>query len=141
MLKFRPHHFLCTLGFQGKGYSPGFVANFQPIADRLRGPGGDDEPIEVVERTDSICQPCPNRTEENCSSEAKIRSLDASHQALLDLRAGEVLTWGEAQARIAERVTPAAFHEACAPCAWRTLGVCEAALQELRARAGRGGSE
>ena len=38
MLKFRPHHFLCTLGFQGKGYSPGFVANFQAIADRLRGP-------------------------------------------------------------------------------------------------------
>jgi hypothetical protein len=135
-LKYRPHHFLCTLGFQGKGYSPSFVENFQAIVDRLRGPDGDETPIEVVGRTDSICQPCPNRTGATCTSEPKIQALDGAHQRMLELRIGEVLTWGEAQQRIAERVDVESFHRACAPCAWRSLGVCEAALRELRRRKG-----
>jgi hypothetical protein len=135
-LKYRPHHFLCTLGFQGKGYSPSFVENFQSIADHLRGPDGDEALIEVVGATDSICQPCPNRTGTTCTSESKIRVLDDAHQQMLGLRVGEILTWGQAQQRIAERVDTDSFHRACAPCAWKSLGVCEAALEELRSRKG-----
>jgi hypothetical protein len=135
-LKYRPHHFLCTLGFQGKGYSPSFVENFQSIADHLRASDGDQTPIEVVGETDSICHPCPNRTGSTCTSEPKIRALDEAHQKMLGLRIGEVLTWGEAQQRIAESVDSEAFHRACAPCAWKALGVCEAALQELRSKRG-----
>ena len=34
MLEFRPHHFLCTLGFEGKGYSDEFVRNYYRYADQ-----------------------------------------------------------------------------------------------------------
>ena len=46
MLSFRPHHFLCTLGFEGKGYSDAFTRNMAEIADALRARGavGDATP-------------------------------------------------------------------------------------------------
>jgi hypothetical protein len=132
-LQFRPHHFLCTLGFEGKGYSDEFVRGFQEIADRLRKRGleGDQTLIEVVENTDSICQPCPNRQGSSCATEQKIRALDEAHLKVLGIRVGEVLTWGEAKSRLARNMTIEAHHRACAPCSWRSMGVCEAALRTL----------
>lgn len=135
MLRFRPHHFLCTLGFEGKGYSDEFVASYAEIASSLRAPGGEDTPIEVAGHTDSICAPCPHRRGSLCATEGKIRSLDQAHASILGLEAGETLTWREAQRRIAERMTDEEFERACAPCAWKPLGVCKSALQKLRAAA------
>jgi hypothetical protein len=133
-LKFRPHHFLCTLGFEGKGYSEEFVRGYQLIADQLRKRGieGDRTKVEVVESTDSICQPCLNRQGTRCATEEKIRALDEAHMKVLGIRGGDVLTWGEAKKKIAENMTVEAHHKACAPCAWRSLGLCEAALLKLR---------
>lgn len=133
-LRFRPHHFLCTLGFEGKGYSEEFVRGYQVIADQLRKRGieGDNTPIEVVESTDSICQPCPNRQGTSCATEEKIRALDGAHMKVLGIRGGDTLTWGEAKKKIAEKMTVEAHHKACAPCAWRSLGLCEAALVKLQ---------
>ena len=38
-IRFRPHHFLCSLGFEGKGYSEAFTANMTGIVmGRLRAP-------------------------------------------------------------------------------------------------------
>ena len=59
MFRYRPHHFLCTLGFQGKGYSPDFVKNFSEIADVLRGEDGDEQLIKVIKNCDDICRACP----------------------------------------------------------------------------------
>ncbi|NDD90587.1 DUF1284 domain-containing protein [bacterium] len=131
-LRFRPHHFLCTLGFQGKGYSPEFIRNFQSIADRLRSPAGDQTLIEVVDSTDTICSPCPNRNGTECSAEEKIRLLDQNHQELLDLKPGQKISWGEAKELMAQRVDAGSFRQACESCAWRPLGVCERALLELK---------
>ncbi len=131
-MKFRPHHFLCTLGFQGKGYSSEFVENFQQIADRLRGSGGEDVVIEVVGQTDSICAPCPNRRETACTSQQKIETLDRAHQQVLGLEVGQTLTWGEALDRIAGQVEVEDFHRICEPCSWKSLGICEAALKSLK---------
>lgn len=133
-LEFRPHHFLCTLGFEGKGYSDEFVKNFSDIASTLRDTGacGDEIPIRVVGGTDRICAPCPNREGDFCSTETKIASLDRAHAKVLELRTGDTLTWGEAKRRIMDKMTPEKFHQACAPCSWRSLGVCERALLRLR---------
>lgn len=134
MLRFRPHHFLCTLGFEGKGYSDEFVRGFQKIADSLRerGEAGDQTPIQVVAQTDAICEPCPNRTGKLCATEEKIQKLDQAHAAVLEIRSGDILTWGEAKTRIAEKMTTERFHASCAPCAWKGMGVCEAALNRLK---------
>jgi hypothetical protein len=134
MVQFRPHHFLCTLGFEGKGYSDAFVRGFQEIADRLRADdgSGDEVEIQVAGATDSICEPCPNREGTLCASELKIRKLDRGHAAVLGLRTGQVLTWGDAKQLISEKMSDDAFHAVCAPCAWKQLGVCESALNRLR---------
>jgi soluble lytic murein transglycosylase-like protein len=133
-LEFRPHHFLCTVGFEGKGYSDEFVREFQAIADRLRRePDGDSVKIRVVPQTDSICGPCPNRRETKCTSEDKIQALDRNHAAVLGLKPGDELTWGEAKRLLARKMTPAAFDSACEPCGWKPLGICRTALMKLQA--------
>ena len=96
---FRPHHFLCSLGFQGKGYSDAFTANMSGIViDRLRAPGGDDTVIEVTGATDDICAPCPKRRDTLCTEQDKIAALDRRHARALGLFVGSTLTWGRSQA-------------------------------------------
>ena len=130
-IQFRPHHFLCTLGFQGKGYSPAFVENYQVIVDELSGPDGEQVSITVVAQADSICAPCPNKRGVLCTSQAKITALDKAHAQILQLKAGDVLSWGEAKARIANAMSLEKFNKACAVCGWKELGVCEQALKKL----------
>ncbi len=133
MLKFRPHHFLCTLGFEGKGYSPSFVENYARIASELRDipAQGDSVMIEVVAGSDSVCAPCPNRRGDSCATEDKISTLDRNHTAAHGIGPGQTISWGEAKARMARHMTVQAHHQACAPCSWRSLGVCESALMRL----------
>jgi uncharacterized protein len=133
VLEFRPHHFLCALGYRGNGYSAEFIAGFDAVAERLRAPGGDATPIRVTAATDSICAPCPNRRGDLCATEEKIGKLDRAHAATLGIAAGEVLSWGDAKRKIAAEFTEERFDEACAPCSWRPLGICRQALRELRA--------
>lgn len=134
MLRFRPHHFLCTLGFQGKGYSPAFVDHFQKIANQLREPKAptDQIQIEVVQGADLICEPCPNRTGSLCKTESKIDALDTAHEKVLGLTKGEIITWGKAKQRLAKYMTDSEFDQACAPCGWKSLGACRSALVQLR---------
>ena len=133
MLEFRPHHFMCTLGFEGKGYSEAFVKNYQAIADslRLNPPEGGKTQIRVARNVDSICGPCPHRRGEVCETETKIQKLDQAHAKILDLKPGDVLSWDDAQDRIASRMTLEAFDQACGPCSWKAMGVCETALKKV----------
>lgn len=133
MIDFRPHHLLCALGFIGKGYSPDFIQNFKEIVARLRNQkNGDQTPIQIVAQTDRICDPCPNRRQMLCTSEAKIQKLDNAHAEILRIRAGDSMSWGQAKTILAEKMTLEKFHNACAPCAWKSLGVCEKALVSLQ---------
>lgn len=130
-IAFRPHHFLCTLGFEGKGYSPGFVKNYAKIAEALQ--ENEELPIEVVEGMDSICAPCPHNETGRCVTEDKIQALDARHRHILEIVPGDILTWKEGKQRLRKRMTLKAFHQACKGCHWKPLGICEKALKTLRA--------
>lgn len=132
MIRFRPHHFLCSLGFQGKGYSDDFTANMARIVmGGLRAPGGDDVVIEVVDRTDDICAPCPLRHGTLCESQPKITALDTRHAEALKIASGDQITWGEAKERIVENVPPGGLTRLCQNCRWLSFGMCEGALQNL----------
>jgi uncharacterized protein len=132
MLNFRPHHFLCTLGFEGKGYSDAFVANYLTIARSLRqSDDGDEVPIRVVKGSDSICTPCPNRAGDGCTTESKISKLDQAHAEVLGLKTGDILSWGDAKDLLRHKMGLDEFHRACAPCSWKSLGLCESALRRL----------
>jgi hypothetical protein len=124
-INFRPHHFLCTIGFQGKGYSDDFVKNYQNIVEHLT----DETVITVTPHTDSICAPCPHRRELRCENQTRISQLDNAHQTVLNLP--ETLTWGDAKKRIKEHMTLEKFHAACESCQWKQYGMCESALKKL----------
>ena len=131
-VRYRPHHLLCSLGFQGKGYSSAFVTNMAAIVDdRLRAPGGNDVVIEITGETDDICAPCPRRRGTLCEVQPHIAALDARHARALGLFAGARLTWGEAKRRIRKRVPPEGLQHLCAGCQWLELGVCERAVAAL----------
>lgn len=133
VIRFRPHHFFCALGFEGKGYSDTFTANMAKIINgRLRAEDGDEAVIEVVDTTDDICGPCPSRIGRLCVSQKKIDRLDAAHAEALQLVAGERLSWGAAKARMAAQ--PNDIHQdICAGCQWLPMGMCAASLQRLKA--------
>ena len=133
-VRFRPHHFLCALGFQGKGYSADFTVNMAAIVDRLKAPGGDLVEIEVTHQADHICTPCPHRRGTGCEKSAKIAALDARHSAALGLDDGMRLTWGTAQDRIVKNVSEGALEKLCAGCQWHGLDLCERALSALHKR-------
>jgi hypothetical protein len=131
-VRYRPHHFLCSLGFQGRGYSDGFTANMTAIVmGRLRAAEGDATRIEVIGSLDDICAPCPKNRGHACAVQDKIDRLDAAHAAALSLCTGDVLTWGEAKGRIRAAVAPGALRTLCAGCEWEPYGMCETALSQL----------
>jgi hypothetical protein len=131
-LRFRPHHFLCALGFEGKGYSPEFTANMATIVmDRLRAPGGEAVEIMVQDSADDICAPCPSRRGEGCESAQRIAQLDAAHSQAMGLAPGDRLNWGAALDRM--RALPDdALERICAPCQWLQYEMCAAALKRLK---------
>lgn len=133
-LTFRPHHFLCSLGFQGKGYSDEFVTGFQSIVDLLRAPQGDGTVIKVTDFTDSICAPCPHKRGDLCETQSRITQLDVAHAKVLGLSAGDQVSWGEIKERIKEKISLETFHTICEGCPWKELGVCEKALKELKSK-------
>ncbi|HQU70116.1 MAG TPA: DUF1284 domain-containing protein [Albidovulum sp.] len=131
-IRYRPHHFLCSLGFEGKGYSENFTANMTAIVmGRLRAEGGDATVIAVTGATDDICAPCPKRRGRLCTNQDKIKTLDRAHAAALKLEPREVLTWGEAKDRIRANVPAGSLKTLCAGCEWEAYGMCEAALSRL----------
>ncbi|KEP69275.1 hypothetical protein DL1_05145 [Thioclava dalianensis] len=132
-LRYRTHHFLCSLGFEGKGYSDAFTANMHAlVVGRLRAPEGASLEIEVVGAADDICAPCPKRHGAGCSSQSKIDRLDAAHAQALQIAPGDVLRWGDALARMRE--LPDDIHERiCEDCSWREAGMCAASLARLKA--------
>jgi hypothetical protein len=129
-IKFRPHHFLCTLAFKGKGYSLGFVKNYKNIVKELNEDA--DTLIEVVEYMDDICSACPNKIDEIiCQSQEKIIKLDKAHKNVLSLKIGDTLSWNQAKERIKNNMSVEKFHKACDGCSWKQYGVCEQTLIEL----------
>ncbi len=131
-LYFRPHHFLCTLGFVGRGYSAPFVANFTQVTELLNSNEGDNTCIDVIAANDTICQPCPNNLGKYCKQEAKITALDTAHARIHGLHPGTSITWGEAKETLKQAFTLENFATACASCEWQALGTCEAALKKLQ---------
>jgi len=130
-IQFRPHHFLCALCFQGKGYSPGFIKNFSTIMQQLNNPLNEEIIIEVVDETDSICAPCPNRRKKLCTEQTKIVKLDLGHASVLNLKNGDKITWKEAKQRIKNLLRIEQFHEICSPCEWKKLGLCESIIKKF----------
>lgn len=128
-LKFRPHHFLCTIAFQGRGYSPDFVSNYKIIHKYLE--NHPDIQIEVVMQTDDICAACPHKRGTLCEDQEKVASIDHKHATILELHPGDQISWHEAKQLVANKMSIESFHIACEGCEWKKYGICQAALKKL----------
>ena len=130
IIKFRPHHFMCTISFRGKGYSLSFIKNYKNIVQQLR--ADENSIIEVVEYMDDICAPCPNKINNVvCKMQDKILKLDRHHKEYLGLEIGQQITWKEAKQLVKDKMTIEKFHKSCQGCDWKKYGVCEQALHDL----------
>jgi len=130
MIQFRPHHFMCTLSFQGRGYSRPFIHNYKAIVEQLN--KRPDTLIKVVQDIDSICQACPHQMKSvTCNKQWFISELDKRHQQILDIKNEDVISWEQAKERIKTRMTIEKFQAACEGCEWKTYGICEKSLKAL----------
>lgn len=134
MIQLRPHHFLCTVAYQGMGYSAAFIKNYDRLAQKIK--NNQDQKIRVVFGLDTICTPCPhqNKNLNICNQNDVTSKLDAAHAAILNLHHGQITTFHDAKNRIRANMTLKSFQEACAPCEWQQLGVCEKALIKLKSQ-------
>jgi hypothetical protein len=134
----RPHHVLCSIGYEGHGYDDPFTANMTRIVARgFRGPEGRNVAIRITFGADTLCAPCPKRVNLGCQTQSKIDRLDAAHAEILGLRDGQTLTWGAALDRVRDRVGPEDLDRICEGCGWLDAGMCKRALAALRAEPAR----
>lgn len=127
IVHFRPHHVLCTIGFQGKGYSAAFVQNYIALKKELQ----DDTQVRIVAKTDDICSACPHQRDAQCTKEKKIQRLDARHAKALGLKEGMLYTWGTLFERVRQHVKPEDLDILCQGCVWLPFGVCQNACAKL----------
>ncbi|MEM8849723.1 MAG: DUF1284 domain-containing protein [Pseudomonadota bacterium] len=132
-IRLRPHHVLCSIGFEGQGYNGPFTANMVRIVmGILRAPSGLDERILITGQADAICAPCPHRIGLGCEYNDKINKIDEAHAELLDLPIGLQLTWADALERAKQRVEPDDLDRICDGCRWLDSGMCKKALAHLK---------
>lgn len=116
----RPHHGLCIRHFTGKGYSPGFVENMARVITQLH--DAPEQEICLRMREDILCGNCPHNEPGGCTSGQKVRRYDAAVLALCGLEDGVVLTWGEFERLVEERILSAGLLETvCRGCQWLAL--------------------
>jgi hypothetical protein len=66
----RPHHALCALFFEGKGYSQVFIENMKAfLADPTR-------MLQITSGCDALCQACPHNLNGLCDEETKVSLFD-----------------------------------------------------------------
>lgn len=131
-IRLRPHHVLCSVAFEGKGYDAPFTANMSRIVfGHLRAPGGRDETIRITDHADAFCAPCPRRRGGGCEADDMITALDARHAAALGLSTGMQLTWGDCLDRVVESVFPDDLDTLCRDCSWLAEGRCKTAVATL----------
>ena len=118
----RPHHLLCTQGFEGKGYDGRFTANMTEITDRLR--RDPDTRVRIVFSTDDICAACPNKIRDGvCRDDDKVLSYDK--MVLERFGVGEKdYEYVALIAEIDKMITPEIMDEICGSCRWYAESAC-----------------
>lgn len=116
-LSLRGHHFLCTLHYQGAGYSSGFVANFSRLMEEAA--ARPETYVQVAPEADAICGACPSLQPDGrtCEYQASILRRDRALLEATGWEPGQVLELGAAhRAVLANR--EALMEAVCAGCEW-----------------------
>ena len=121
-VKLRPHHLLCTQGYEGKGYSQAFVDNMTRITQYLR--HSPYAMVEIVQSTDDICAHCPKMLGQGlCQSDEKVLRYD---QKVVDYFGVKpcVYVYKDLVATINQQMTQAMMDDICGDCGWYDTSLC-----------------
>lgn len=89
----RAHHLMCVTTYQGKGYSPDFVANMNRVWHALR--SGQYPNVEVHAVADPLCHACPNLQDRaeptSCQFQRSIEARDRRLLAAMGWQEGQII--------------------------------------------------
>lgn len=114
----RPHHALCGIFFEGKGYSQAFIENmtaFMVDPSQL---------IQITSGCDTLCQACPNNFNGRCSEEAKVSLFDERTWNLTDafLQSDQPIPLNELCQSVYDTILQQGLlAEVCGECEWAHL--------------------
>lgn len=123
LLPLRAHHLMCVTTYQGKGYSPDFVANMNRVWHALR--AGAYSHARATSVADPICRACPNlqdpAEETSCRSHDSIAERDRRMLRAMGWQEGEVVELGAVLAHIHEHHARL-MEQVCGGCDW--VAIC-----------------
>ena len=127
VIRLRPHHFLCTLTFVGKGYNPKFTANMAAIIKKINA----GEEIEIVDGPDDICAPLINRFwtgklahchRKRVVTRDKAAALDISRLLSISVQSGDRIKLPGTEIKTLRQGFAAdSIRAACKSCPWNSL--------------------
>ena len=110
----RPHHILCLLFFEGKGYSDGFTAHMAAFHEAL----ASDPVLRLKAGEDVLCGRCPNQGT-GCPGAA---AYDGAVLSLCGLTPGEERRWSELAELAREKILrPGKLESVCGECQWAEI--------------------
>ena len=134
MLKIRPHHILCMRAYSGNGYSEEFKIKMEGIIKEIKAYNEflqvdnlkeEIKEVELVFYTDSICEKCPNKLDENlCSSQEKVNLLDLKVVNHFKLKEG-IYNYKDLEDLVYDSINEDIFDDICKECEWYEITKCK----------------
>ncbi len=121
----RPHHGLCIMFFEGKGYNEKFIKNMDKVVKSLdKFP---DTEIILNSSNDIICSACPHKG--TSCAEKSVLNIDAKILSICQLKNGEKIKFSEFKYLIHNNVIALlSLEHICTGCRWKTL--CESKIKK-----------
>lgn len=128
--RIRPHHGMCILFFEGKGYSSNFVAHMEKIIAFLK----TNPLIILTKETDEICKACPHNQKGVCEVFDKSSYYDEQVLLHCGLSAGTVTDWYTFQELVIRSIIKAEKRSLiCSDCQWNSICQIQSDLKTWKA--------
>lgn len=123
-MKLRAHHLLCTVLYEGKGYSDAFVENMNQVVDMLR----KDTSVHIIKAPDTICAHCPNaKSDGGCELDDEnelIEDIDSYIIEVLGLEEDREYKSKDLYKLALQNIKKEHFTKCCNSCRWHECGIC-----------------
>ncbi len=126
-MRLRPHHLLCTQGYEGKGYDEKFVRRMTDYVTRMRQEEGFR--VRITLHPDDICAACPNLADpKHCMSDEKVTAFDRKVMDFFGLKEGEVYNYQDLIRFVDEHMTEERLASICGTCSWYPVSLCRSRI-------------
>lgn len=133
MLKIRPHHILCMRAYRGNGYSKEFSKKMEEVIKSINAYNKflnieckqNIKQVKIVYSTDSICERCPNKVNNNlCSSQEKVNLIDLKVVKYFDIKEG-IHNYNDLENLVYSNINEKIFNDICSSCEWYGVTNCK----------------